>query len=181
METLLEIAGERYHGISPAGRSVVPVGKEGFFMPEGLIRSCPSCGKKNRVLYSRLGQEARCGSCGAVLPPPAEPLEVDQGGELSALLRESGLPVLIDFWAPWCGPCRMVAPEMQKVAARNAGQLLVVKVNTDVDRQVGAEHRIQSIPTMAVFQGGREVARTMGARPAAQIEGFVRQAIGVAA
>jgi thioredoxin 2 len=147
-------------------------------MAEGLIRSCPSCGKKNRVLYSRLGQEARCGSCGAVLPPPAEPLEVDQGSELSALLRESGLPVLVDFWAPWCGPCRMVAPEMQKVAARNAGQLLVVKVNTDVDRQVGAEHRIQSIPTMAVFQGGREVARTMGARPAAQIEGFVHQSLG---
>jgi thioredoxin 2 len=68
---------------------------------------------------------------------------------------------------------------MAKVAERNAGKLLVVKVNTDVDPRVGAEHRIQSIPTMAVFQQGREVSRTMGARPAAQIEGFVRQALGV--
>src|SRR4029077_5211843 len=96
----------------------------------------------------------------------------------TGLLRESALPVLVDFWAPWCGPCRMVAPEMSKVAERNAGRFLVVKVNTDVDQRVGAEHRIQSIPTMAVFRGGKEVARTMGARPAAQIEGFVRQAIG---
>ena len=150
-------------------------------MPEGLIRSCPSCGKKNRVLYSRLGGEAKCGSCGTALRPPSEPLAVDQGAELDRLLRESGLPVLVDFWAPWCGPCRTVAPEMAKVAERNAGKLLVVKVNTDVDPKVGAEHRIQSIPTMAVFQQGREVSRTLGARPAAQIEGFVRQALGVSA
>jgi thioredoxin 2 len=146
-----------------------------------MIRTCPSCGKKNRVLYSRLGTEARCGSCQAVLGPPAEPLAVDQGGELSALLRESALPVLVDFWAPWCGPCKAVAPELQKVAGRNAGRLLVVKVNTDVDPGVGATHRISSIPTMAVFQGGREVARTSGARPAAAIEGFVQQSLGVAA
>ncbi|HEX7180294.1 MAG TPA: thioredoxin domain-containing protein [Thermoanaerobaculia bacterium] len=147
-------------------------------MAQGIVRTCPSCGKKNRVLYSRLGAEARCGACGAPLPPPAEPLAVDDGSELTGLLQESGLPVLIDFWAPWCGPCKAVAPEIEKVAARNAGKLLVVKTNTDVDPSVGARHRIQGIPTMAVFQGGREVARTSGARPAAAIEGFVRQALG---
>ena len=103
---------------------------------------------------------------------------MDRGAELDALLRESALPVLVDFWAPWCGPCKMVAPEIAKVAERNAGRILVVKVNTDMDPAVGAAHRIQSIPTMAVFEGGREVARTMGARPAAQIEGFLQQSLG---
>jgi len=147
-------------------------------MSNGMVRSCPSCGKKNRMPWARLGQDARCGACHAALPPPAEPVAVDQGVELSGVLKDTPVPVLVDFWAPWCGPCKSVAPEIQKVAERNAGRLLVVKVNTDVDPAVGALHRIQSIPTMAVFQGGREVARTSGARPAAAIEGFVRQALG---
>ncbi|SRR5258708_2817136 len=148
---------------------------------EGIVRACPACGKKNRLLYSRLDRPARCGACGSTLPPNAEPLAVDREGELAALLRQSALPVLVDFWAPWCGPCRSMAPEVHKVAERHAGRILVVKSNTDQDPAIGAAHRVSSIPTLALFHGGRELARTSGARPAAAIDGFVRQGLGQAA
>ncbi len=145
-----------------------------------LVRLCPACGKANRVLYSRMraGVEVHCGACQKPLPPLAEPIAVDGAADLEALLGHSGLPVLIDFWAPWCGPCKAVAPEIATVAARNAGRLLVAKVNTDVDPQVGARYRIQSIPTMAVYKDGAELARSSGARPAAAIERFVASTIG---
>ena len=91
-------------------------------------------------------------------------------------VEQSNVPVVVDFWAPWCGPCRMVAPELIKVAARNAGRLLVLKVNTDALTDLGERFAIRSIATLAVFAAGREVARTAGARPAADIEAFVENA-----
>ena len=144
--------------------------------PEGIVHTCPSCRKKNLIRYSRLSEQARCGACGTALPPPSEPVAADQGSELAGILSESSLPVLVDFWAPWCGPCRSVAPEIAKVAQRHAGRLLVVKVNTDELSDLGQRFGIRSIPTLAVFAGGKEVARESGARPAEEIEAFIAQA-----
>jgi thioredoxin 2 len=144
----------------------------------GVIVGCRTCGRKNRVPFSASG--AKCGGCGTPLSPAGEPIEAPDAGSFEALVRAAVLPVIVDFWAPWCGPCRMVAPELERVAAANAGRYLVVKVNTDAVPELGERFRIRSIPTMAVFEGGREVARTSGARPAADIEAFVRQSVGTA-
>jgi len=143
----------------------------------GVITECPSCHQKNRLVYSRLQEFTRCGRCKTELPRVGAPVDVTTAAEFDSLVSESSLPVVVDFWAPWCGPCRMVAPEIQKVASRQAGQLLVVKVNTDEVDGLGERLGIRSIPTMAVFKNGREVGRTAGARPAADIEAFVSNAI----
>jgi thioredoxin 2 len=141
----------------------------------GFIVGCPSCGQRNRIAFS--AREARCGRCKSTLPPPSEPIEVAGADAFDALVRAARVPVVVDFWAPWCGPCRMVAPEIARVAASNAGRFVVVKVNTDAVPELGERFRIRSIPTMTVFSGGQEVARTTGARPAAEIESFVNGAV----
>jgi thioredoxin 2 len=143
----------------------------------GVIVECPSCHQKNRLAYSKLRDATRCAKCKTELARVGVPVEVSTTAEFDSLVSTADLPVVVDFWAPWCGPCRMVAPEIAKVASRQAGKLLVVKVNTDDVGELGDRLGIRSIPTMAVFSGGREVARTAGARPAADIEAFVSKAI----
>jgi thioredoxin 2 len=144
---------------------------------QGVVVACGNCGQKNRLRYERLGEPVRCGECKQDIRPVSAPLEVTSSEHFDHLIGSASIPVVVDYWAPWCGPCRMVAPELAKVAARQAGRVLIVKVNTDVLNDLGARFRIQSIPTMAVFAHGREVGRTTGARPAADIEAFVLQAI----
>ena len=144
----------------------------------GVIAVCPACGQKNRLAYDRLSDTVRCAKCKAGLPAASAPVEVANAADFDQLVASSSLPIVVDFWAPWCGPCRAVAPELEKVAARQAGRVLVVKVNTDEVEGLGQRLRIMSIPTMAVFAGGREIARTTGARPAADIEAFVAGALG---
>jgi thioredoxin 2 len=142
----------------------------------GLVRACPQCGRRNRLLYERLGLAFRCNECHRDLAPPAEPLDIPGVGEFDALVGKSALPVLVDFWAPWCGPCKMVAPEIAKVAAEGANRWIVAKVNTDEAPDLGARYKIRGIPSLVLFKAGREVARESGAMGAPAILQFIQRA-----
>ena len=139
----------------------------------GVIVPCASCGTGNRLAYATLDKKTRCAKCKAPISSPDTPLEVPDGATFDAAASTSALPLVVDFWADWCGPCRMVAPELEKVARTHAGQWLVVKVDTDQLTDIAARYKIRSLPTLAVIYHGRELARIAGVRPAAEIERFV--------
>jgi thioredoxin 2 len=136
------------------------------------VVACPNCGTKNRVPVAAKGH-LRCASCHRDLP-----WLVDVGDDTFAdAVEQSRLPVLVDVWAPWCGPCRMVSPIVEQLAHERAGALKVAKVNSDTAPAVSARHRVTSIPTLLLYSGGKEVARAIGARPAHELRRWLEASL----
>jgi thioredoxin 2 len=131
---------------------------------------CDVCGRKNRLPAAAKGVP-RCGNCHSPLP-----WIVDAGEEdFAAVVEQSALPVLIDLWAPWCGPCRMVSPALERLARRHAGRLKLVKINVDDAPQVSRRFGVQGIPTLILMQGGQVVATQVGAAPEQALESWLEQ------
>jgi thioredoxin 2 len=123
---------------------------------------CTKCGAINRIPSERLYDGPKCGSCGAKIEPAAAPADLDDAA-LQRLIASAPVPVLVDFWAPWCGPCRTLAPHVADLAVRHAGRIIVVKLNTQEHRGFAGALGVQSIPTLAVFKDGDLVNRQIGA------------------
>jgi thioredoxin 2 len=139
----------------------------------GVLVACSSCGTMNRLKYAGLERASKCGKCQSLLPFPAEPIEVRSAQLFDAVIAGASVPVVVDFWAVWCGPCHMMAPEIDKVAQRTAGRALVLKVDTDANPELSQRYQIRSIPTIAIFLDGREATRAAGVQPAANIEQLI--------
>lgn len=139
---------------------------------ENIIIKCPKCGVKNRVPASKLDDRPVCGKCQTPLPTveaTGAPLDITDNTFEKEVLAYTG-PVLVDCWAPWCGPCRMLSPVIEQLAKDYRGRLKVVKLNTDENPKVAMKYNIQSIPTMLLFNKGQQVERMTGALPRQEIE-----------
>ena len=145
-------------------------------MQNHLQAVCTSCNAVNRIPAQRDGKEINCGKCKQRLfglTPPS----VDQAAFV-AQTTKGDVPVVVDFWAPWCGPCKAMAPAFAQVCASMDSRARFIKVNTDEEQSLGAQYGIRSIPTVAIFKSGKELARISGAQPATSLEQWISGVIG---
>lgn len=136
-----------------------------------MIIACPACGSQNRIPSARAQDRPKCGRCKAAIAIDA-PVAAGSAEEFDEIVRGATVPVVVDFWAAWCGPCRAVAPELEKLARARAGSLMVVKLDTEAVPEVAARYGIRSIPTFIRFDRGDESRRASGAM---QAEALARQ------
>lgn len=136
---------------------------------------CAACGALNRLQSARLFDDPKCGRCGEKVFP-RRPVAVSDA-TFRDTVEQCPLPVLVDLWAPWCGPCRMIAPVLEQVAQERGGRLLVAKVNTDENPQTSARFGVRSIPTLLVMRGGQVVNQLAGALPKSQLDAWLDQSL----
>jgi len=144
-------------------------------MAYSVVRTCPTCKKGNRIPARHLSDAGKCGACKAALPPLSEPLDADDSS-FNEIVAAATVPVLTDFWAEWCGPCRMAAPEVKELAREMAVKALVLKVNTEDSPQVSSQFRVQSIPNFVVFRNGKPVFQRAGLAPRAEMRRWLETA-----
>lgn len=144
-------------------------------MSTSLTLSCPACLATNRVAQERLGGRPNCGRCGEALFQ-GKPVALDQAG-FDRMLANTELPLVVDFWAEWCGPCKMMAPVFERTAASLEPQARFIKVDTEAAPALAQRYAIRSIPTLILFEGGREVARQSGVLDQRSLESWIASAL----